>query len=410
MHSATDLFCGAGGSSQGAAMAGVSVVQALNHWDLAVETHRTNFPDCRHETTDVHACNPRRYERTDFLLASPECTNHSLAKAVRRRRRQRGLFEDEPTDAGAERSRATMWDVVRFSEAHRYEIVIVENVPDVRQWECWEAWIHAMRSLGYAGKTLYLNSRFFGVPQSRDRLYAVFWRERNPAPALDFRPTATCPQCGSVEAVQSFKSGERLWGRFSSQYLYRCPHCSRIVSPSSAGAATAIDWQIPTPTIGERIKPLSEKTIERIAAGLSRYGQSRPPLIMTTRGDHPVRCVSEPLSTVTAGAAQHWLITAGSQVPCIVELRNHQTVRSVLDPLSTVTAGGNHHALLHPHAEVEACRLRMLQPHEIQAAMGFDEAYVVKGNKREKIRQLGNAVTPPVMRWIVSRCLESLNT
>jgi DNA (cytosine-5)-methyltransferase 1 len=82
----------------------------------------------------------------------------------------------------------------------------------------------------------------------------------------------------------------------------------------------------------------------------------------------------------------------------------------VLDPLSTVTAGGNHHALLHPHAEVEACRLRMLQPHEIQAAMGFDEAYVVKGNKREKIRQLGNAVTPPVMRWIVSRCLESLNT
>jgi site-specific DNA-cytosine methylase len=52
MHSATDLFCGAGGSSQGAAMAGVSVVQALNHWDLAVETHRTNFPDCRHETTD----------------------------------------------------------------------------------------------------------------------------------------------------------------------------------------------------------------------------------------------------------------------------------------------------------------------------------------------------------------------
>lgn len=36
---ATDQFCGAGGSTSGAKAAGVEVKMALNHWDLAIETH-----------------------------------------------------------------------------------------------------------------------------------------------------------------------------------------------------------------------------------------------------------------------------------------------------------------------------------------------------------------------------------
>jgi DNA (cytosine-5)-methyltransferase 1 len=37
-------------------------------------------------------------------------------------------------DEAAERSRATMWDVVRFAEHHRYTSVIVENVVDAAKW------------------------------------------------------------------------------------------------------------------------------------------------------------------------------------------------------------------------------------------------------------------------------------
>lgn len=33
----TDLFCGAGGSSRGAAMAGAEIVMAANHWSTAIE-------------------------------------------------------------------------------------------------------------------------------------------------------------------------------------------------------------------------------------------------------------------------------------------------------------------------------------------------------------------------------------
>ena len=44
-----DFFCGAGGLSQGAAaVPGVSVRLAANHWDRAIETHRVNFPAAEH--------------------------------------------------------------------------------------------------------------------------------------------------------------------------------------------------------------------------------------------------------------------------------------------------------------------------------------------------------------------------
>lgn len=114
----TDQFCGAGGSSQGAQEAGVEVAMALNHWKLAIETHQTNFPNTKHDCTDISACDPRRYPSTDILITSPECTNHSLAKGKKIVKAQLDLYENGTIDPAAERSRATMWDVPRFCQTN----------------------------------------------------------------------------------------------------------------------------------------------------------------------------------------------------------------------------------------------------------------------------------------------------
>ena len=107
----TDLFCGAGGSSVGATAAGMTLAVAANHWRTAIDVHQTHFPDARHDCADISQADPRRYPRTRVLLASPECTNHSQARGVSRRRQDPSLW-DAP-DPSAERSRATMWvDVV----------------------------------------------------------------------------------------------------------------------------------------------------------------------------------------------------------------------------------------------------------------------------------------------------------
>lgn len=50
----------------------------------------------------------------------------------------------------------------------------------------------------------------------------------------------------------------------------------------------------------------------------------------------------------------------------------------------------------------------MLEPTEIQAAMAFHAGYQVLGNRRERIRQLGNAVTPPTAEWLIRAVLTSL--
>ena len=83
-----DLLCGAGGSSTGCARAlhelGLKMeLVCVNHWPLAIETHKKNHPEARHYCQDIstvrpHLIVPEGY--LDLLMASPTCTHHSVAR------------------------------------------------------------------------------------------------------------------------------------------------------------------------------------------------------------------------------------------------------------------------------------------------------------------------------------------
>jgi DNA (cytosine-5)-methyltransferase 1 len=66
-----DVCCGAGGSSQGAELAGGRLRLGLHHNPLAIATHTTNFPHADHDGANVSQSDPRRYPHTDIRLASP---------------------------------------------------------------------------------------------------------------------------------------------------------------------------------------------------------------------------------------------------------------------------------------------------------------------------------------------------
>lgn len=371
---ATDQFCGAGGSTSGAKAAGVEVRLALNHWKLAIETHNTNHPTTDHDCTDIQACDPRRYPSTDILITSPECTNHSLAKGkTRKMQEQADLFGTQRIDPAAERSRATMWDVVRFAEYHNYNAIITENVVDARYWRLWDAWILAMHNLGYAHKCVYMNSMFhYPTPQSRDRMYVVFWKRGNKAPYLEFSPAAHCPDCGrDVEARQHWKPG-RNFGKYKTQYIYRCPDCHREVSPYYYAAFNAIDWTIPSVRIGDRPKPLSPNTLTRIQAGLDKY--SGNVFVSTSSYDQPDRSIAEAMTTQTGQQNKSIVIpmviqtehsqvqglvrpshypiftqttrqSMGIVIPMLVGNYSPGWVRDTMQPSGTVTCS-DHHGLL----------------------------------------------------------------
>src|SRR5437867_588466 len=84
-----DLFAGCGGSSAGARKAGARIVAGIDAWKLASNAYRDNFPSARVITDRLENIKPRVLRKTigdiDLLLASPECTNHTLAKGSARR-------------------------------------------------------------------------------------------------------------------------------------------------------------------------------------------------------------------------------------------------------------------------------------------------------------------------------------
>lgn len=304
----TDLFCGAGGSSEGAkrALKGRGMVKiASNHWKLAVETHNTNFPDTMHDCADISQVDPRRYPTTRILIASPECTNHSLAKGVKRKNQgQLSMFDNNQPDPSEERSRVTMWDPLRFAEHHNYDIVIIENVVDARHWRMFDAWLNAWKTLDYDFQTVYLNSMFAPpTPQSRDRMYIVFWKKNHRKPDLRITPAAWCEHCETeVQAVQAWKNLSKQWGKYRQQYVYRCPKCTCEVLPYHYPAATAIDWSIEGQRIGDRKRPLKPRTEERIKYGIEKFSK-RPIVVLTDHtfeGHYPVRSVDEAFPTQTA--------------------------------------------------------------------------------------------------------------
>ncbi|WP_352423452.1 DNA cytosine methyltransferase [Proteiniphilum sp.] len=550
----TDQFCGAGGSSQGVRRlsrkmgGGLELKLAMNHWPLAIKTHNTNFPETDHDCADVSASDPRRYQSTDILITSPECSNHTIAKGVSRKFQvTKNLFGELTIDPSAIRSRATMWDVPRFAEIHNYNLIIVENVVEARAWIMWDAWLHAMHNLGYQHKCVYMNSMHaIPTPQSRDRMYVVFWKKGNKAPDLDFRPKAFCQHCRKeVKSVQSWKNPKKKYGKYKDQYVYRCPHCGNIVEPYYYASFNIIDWSIPAVRIGDRKKPLSPNTIERINHGLQKqkessfiiytdhssnldrssaisdrmftqatrqvaalitkgsYGGdinplSHPQFTMTTQNNYGVvgiptlidehnkngksRGLNEYVSTVLAGGNHHGLVgmpmiiknygggfkpqnapLLGNEsigtitthdshgvlgIPFIVTNRGQSLSREIALPMSTQTSMINH-GILSTEAvnaffsyyyskaqssgisdpigtmstkdrvalvlsspeniDIEDCTYRMIQPHEVQRAMAFEEDYIVLGSGKNKVKQLGNAVTPPAMEWLLERGIETFN-
>jgi DNA (cytosine-5)-methyltransferase 1 len=472
----TDMFCGAGGSSTGATMLpGISVRTALNHWDKALESHNANHPDTVHVQADIKETDPRYIATSDILWASPECTNHSVAKGRKRVTNQADLFGDTLPDEAADRSRATMWDVPRFAEVHRYRAVITENVVDAAKWVMFEAWLMAMKSLGYEHRIQYLNSMHaqhggLPAPQSRDRMYVLFWLKGNQAPDVEkyFRPKAYCSGCDEiVDALQVFKKAEQ-WGRYRAQYVYRCPKTScknQIVEPGWLPASHAIDWSLKGQRIGDRKKELSPKTVARIKAGLLKFG-AEPVSIDAVRGSQIISAVNkEPFQTQTTSYTrsllvpvegrigkeaarvtdpirtqttrnetglltpprEHMLmeyygngqmhrvskaiptITTHDRFAMITTLRGTNAPKDVGQPLDTFAANGLHHGLAEWKVpEIDDCEFRMLEPHEIKAGMAFPKEYIMLGNKREQVKMAGNAVTPPAARDLVACMAETL--
>lgn len=162
MVTCADLFCGAGGFSEGFRQAGFRVTKALDLWAPAVITHRKNHPDTEVIDADILAFEPARLGPVDVLIGSPPCTEFSFAN--------RGGGGD--IAAGMR----LVYRFLRFVYALQPKWWVMENVPRTLEFLPAEV---PLRELGIDKKGVLeipvrtvLVSADFGAPQKRARAFS----------------------------------------------------------------------------------------------------------------------------------------------------------------------------------------------------------------------------------------------
>lgn len=338
---AVDLFSGFGGLTQGIERAGFDVIMAANHNAYKVQVHEANHPSAEHwiadlvdpEAADYHSA--RDLPAADLLVAGVSCVNHSQANSKKAYAQGLSLFDLEDPEFEAavtrsERDRATANCVLHYAAQHHPRLILIECTTELTSWgpqipgkknvgdgSTYRWWLGEFEKLGYRYRVLYLNSMFFGVPQSRDRLYIAFWDRKLPTPNLDHRPLSWCGLCAEmVEAVWTWRtgvppSGRVAWGK---QYDYRCERCRHVVIPPFAPSLDALDLT----NLGQRIgdmplkKITDKKTGEVYEAPLARSTLARadrcrerfaefPAVLMPAKATRGVeRHPWQPMSTQTS--------------------------------------------------------------------------------------------------------------
>ena len=283
-----DLFCGAGGTTTGFAMADngmAQVIACVNHDPIAIESHWKNHPEVKHFEEDIRTLDltelgmcvkdaQDKYPDAKLVLwASLECTNFSKAKG------------GQPRDAD---SRTLADHLHRYVEMIRPDYVMIENVVEFMSWGplddngkpvsrkngCdWLRWRREMCDHGFNDEWREMNSADFGAYTSRNRLFGIF-----------ARPDA--PICWP-EPTHSKKPGSGMF-----EGLKKWMPVKHVLDFSDEGQS-----------IFTRKKPLSEKTLERIYAGLVKYVAKGDTSFLTKyfsgRPSGKVSSTEDPAPTVT---------------------------------------------------------------------------------------------------------------
>lgn len=194
MKRAADLFCGLGGFTAGAERTGlVRVELAINHKQVAIDTHQANHPDVAHVCQDLLEFDMRHLPDLDVLLASPSCKDDTPAGRPSKKGTG-GNFRPDAERVQAQRAsdRNTATAVLGAVEAKRPEFLVVENVKEFTERPTFEAWLAYLRALGYATSWRIVNAMEFGGCVDRPR-FILAGRLGGAAPELPVG--ATAPGC-----------------------------------------------------------------------------------------------------------------------------------------------------------------------------------------------------------------------
>lgn len=372
-----DNFAGGGGASTGIELAtGISVDIAINHDLEAIRMHKANHPNTKHYCEDVWQVDPVEVCKghpVGLAWFSPDCKHFSKAKG------------GKPKDKFI---RGLAWVACRWAGLVRPRVIMLENVEEFKTWGplnrshrpikekqgvTFQKFVGQLKDLGYEVEYRELVAADYGAPTMRKRFFLIARCDGKPI----VWPEPTYAPADSEEVK------------------------ARLLKPY-VGAYTQLDFSLPCPSIfdtSEEIKekygiravrPLAQKTMDRIARGLKKFVLDNPdPFIIqcnqqclisptliqyhseTSKDGVRGQAIEDPIMTVDS-SNRYGLVTsflhkyydggykgAGETVenplPTVtawdhnsvvtvnlIQMNNHCDGKDIKQPLPTITAGDGH--------------------------------------------------------------------
>ena len=328
-------FAGGGGASTGIELAtGYSVDIAINHDPEAIKMHRANHPNTKHYCENVWAVDPVKAcngHPVGLAWFSPDCKHFSKAKG------------GKPKDKNI---RGLAWVALRWAGLVRPRVIMLENVEEFKTWgplnrrhhpikakqgKTFERFVQQLRELGYEVEFRELIAADYGAPTMRKRFFMIA--------RCDGKPIVWPEPTHGPADSEEVKAG--------------------LLKPY-VGAYTQIDFSRPCPSIfdtSEEIKekygiravrPLAQKTMDRIARGLKKFVLDNPePFIIQCNhgGERRPNDIREPMPTITG--KHGYGIVEPKIVPYIGTNTTNHPGGNCKNPIHTITTG-NQQCLISP--------------------------------------------------------------
>lgn len=330
-----DNFAGGGGASTGIELAtGYSVDIAINHDPEAIKMHRANHPNTKHYCENVWAVDPVKAcngHPVGLAWFSPDCKHFSKAKG------------GKPKDKNI---RGLAWVALRWAGLVRPRVIMLENVEEFKTWgplnrrhhpikakqgKTFERFVQQLRELGYEVEFRELIAADYGAPTMRKRFFMIA--------RCDGKPIVWPEPTHGPADSEEVKAG--------------------LLKPY-VGAYTQIDFSRPCPSIfdtSEEIKekygiravrPLAQKTMDRIARGLKKFVLDNPePFIIRCNhgGERRPNDIREPMPTITG--KHGYGIVEPKLAPYMGTNTTNHPGGNCKDPIHTITTG-NQQCLISP--------------------------------------------------------------
>jgi DNA (cytosine-5)-methyltransferase 1 len=172
-------FSGIGGSSLGYKMAGLDVKASVEFLDYQARTYRENHKSTKLYEGDIRKIDPLNILKDvglevgqlDILDGSPPCSAFSTAG-----KRQDGWGEVKKYGNRKQRVDDLFFEYTRFLKIIQPKVFVAENVSGLVKGKAkgyFKIILKELKYCGYNVKAKLLNAKYYGVPQSRQRLIFI---------------------------------------------------------------------------------------------------------------------------------------------------------------------------------------------------------------------------------------------